>query len=385
MSLLVLVPAPPAPGTGGGSLRMLHMLRFLGERFEVDVLGLALAGAREAEHALRGACRSIEWVTPAGPTSRLRWSPYERDPALAAVAARRLMDGGYAAVQAVKPAMLPYVPRPCPVPLVLDIWAFGLSGPVRALRHERGVVRRALNLARLARFAAFDARWPETHCILVVSEIDRLRCAHAWPGRRAAIVPNGVDCATVRPAPAPIDGPPIVMFSGDMSFTPNVDAAVTLATEIFPTVRERHPAAQLRLVGRAPAPRVRALAGDGVTVTGPVDDMTAALQEATVYVAPHDTGAGTRTKLLEAMAVGLPIVTTSIGIEGIDAHHGEEVVIADDAGTAIAGVCRLLDAPHERRRLGAAARRLVERRYDWSACLEPLARVYDALMESRVR
>ncbi|HEV8472127.1 MAG TPA: glycosyltransferase family 4 protein [Methylomirabilota bacterium] len=385
MSLLVLVPAPPAPGTGGGSLRMLQMLRFLGARFDVDVVGPAQRGAAEAEQALRGACRSVEWVRPAAAPSRLRWSPYERDPALARVVARRLADGGYAAVQAEKPAMLPYVPRHGGVPLVLDTWAFGLAGAVRALRHERGATRRALNLVRLARFAAFDARWPATYCILVVSEIDRERCARAWPRRRALVVPNGVDCAAVRPAAGPPDGPPLLMFSGDMSFAPNVEAAVTLATRIFPAVRARHPGVQLRLVGRAPAPRVRALAGAGVAVTGEVADMTAQLQAATVYVAPHDTGAGTRTKLLEALAAGLPIVTTSVGIEGIEAIPENEVLIADDAPAAVAAIVRLLDAPHERRRLGAAARRLAERRYDWAACLEPLGGLYEALMPARVR
>jgi len=87
----------------------------------------------------------------------------------------------------------------------------------------------------------------------------------------------------------------------------------------------------------------------------------------------------------EALAAGLPVVTTSTGIEGIDTVAGEDVVIADDTAATIAAVTRLLGAPHERRRLGVAARRLAERRYDWSVCLEPLGGLYDALVPARVR
>ena len=115
-------------------------------------------------------------------------------------------------------------------------------------------------------------------------------------------------------------------------------------------------------------------------MTGEVPDMVPHLHAATVYVAPHFTGAGTRTKILEAMAAGLPIVTTSVGIEGIDAKRGEDVLLADDPSSLVDAVLRLLGDPAERSRLGIAARRLVEDRYDWSRCLVPLETLYDGLL-----
>lgn len=117
---------------------------------------------------------------------------------------------------------------------------------------------------------------------------------------------------------------------------------------------------------------------------GDVPDMVPHLHAAAVYVAPHFTGAGTRTKLLEAMAAGLPIVTTTIGLEGIEAVPGRDIVVADDADAMIAAVCRLLDDPSERRRLGTAARRLVETQYDWPRCLAPLDSLYRQLLGQKV-
>jgi glycosyltransferase involved in cell wall biosynthesis len=104
------------------------------------------------------------------------------------------------------------------------------------------------------------------------------------------------------------------------------------------------------------------------------------LRAATIYSAPHFTGAGTRTKLLEAMAAGCAVVTTSVGIEGIEAQPGRDILVADDAPAFSAAVVRLLGDPDARRQLGAAARRLVEQRYDWSRCLAPLAALYEPLL-----
>lgn len=387
MRLLVLAPSPPSPVTGGGSLRMFHILRFLGERFDVDLIAPALGGVEETRRLLRACCRDMEFVPPAAGRLRrrlLRLGPYERDPALAQAVRGRLATGAYAAVHVEKPAMLPHLPPGPRVPIVLDTFAYGLSGALRALRHEPGPMARARNLLRLLRFAAFDAfRWPATHCILVVSEPDRQRCLRDRPGRNVLLIPNGVDCAAIRPGPAREGGPPVLLFTGDMGFDPNVQAARVLATQIFPRVRQAHPDAELHLVGRNPDRRVVAVRAPGVIVTGEVPDMAPHLQAATVYVAPLATGAGTRTKLLEALAAGLPIVTTRTGIEGIEATHGRDVVIADDPRAAAAAVLRLLADPVERGRLAGTARRLAQERYDWPRCLAPLEGLYAGLLPAR--
>jgi glycosyltransferase involved in cell wall biosynthesis len=387
MRLLFLAPAPPSLVTGGGSLRMFHMVRFLAQRFAVDLVTLALDGMENARRLLQAYCTDMEFI-PSSPGALrrrlLRVGPYEKDPMLAEAVHRRLASGRYAAVQAEKPAMLPYVPKDLRIPLILDTFAYGLTGGVRALRNEPGLIVRARNLLRLIRSAAFDAFcWPATHCILVVSEVDRQRCLRERPRQRVLVVPNGVDCEAIRPGPFSDAGPPILVFTGDMSFDPNVHAAQVLASRVFPQVHKVHPDAELHLVGRNPDPRVLALRGPGVVVTGEVPDMVPHLHAASVYVAPIATGAGTRTKLLEALAAGLPVVTTTVGIEGIEATDGHEVMIADTPEATTAAVLGILADPGGRRRLGVAARRLAEARYDWSQCLAPLAPLYAELLSPR--
>jgi glycosyltransferase involved in cell wall biosynthesis len=168
-----------------------------------------------------------------------------------------------------------------------------------------------------------------------------------------------------------------------MSFDPNVHAAQVLASRVFPQIHKVHPGAELHLVGRNPDARVLALRGPGVVVTGEVPDMVPHLHAASVYVAPLATGAGTRTKLLEAMAAGLPIVTSHVGLEGIEATDGIHVMVADDPGATAAAVFRLLADPGKRRDLGCAARRLVEARYDWARCLAPLQALYAELLSPK--
>jgi glycosyltransferase involved in cell wall biosynthesis len=369
---------------------MYHLARYLGERSDVDLVAPALEGVEEAENLLGKFCSEMEFVPP-GPGGVLRRvfrvSPYVWDPALAYAVQRRLETKVYAAIQVEKPAMLPYLPKDLQTPIILDTWAYGLAGPLRALRHEAGVITRARNLLQVIRFSIFDACcWPNTSCILVVSEEDRIRCQHERPGRKVVVVPNGFDCSAIRPGTFRNEGRPVVLFTGDMGFPPNVDAALFLANRIFSEIRRVHPNAELRLVGRNPDPRLHRLAGSGsgITVTGAVEDMVPYLHAATVYVAPHFTGAGTRTKLLEAMAAGLAIITTSVGIEGIEALHDREVLIANDLPSMIAAVLRLLGNPQARIRLGAAARRLVEERYDWSRCLAPLETLYAGLLPKKV-
>ncbi len=380
MRLLFLAPAPPSDRHGGGALRMLHLVRFLAKRFDVDLIAPALEGQREAERLLGGICAEMEFVpihTPSWLSRISHVGPYLTDPALVEAVRHRVGSRQYQAIQVEKPAMLPYLPKDCHLPIVLDVWAYGLSGPWRAVKHERGGFARARNLLRLTRFGFFDAFcWPSLHSLLVVSCDDLVRSERARLRRHTVVVPNGVDCSTVTAKSTYEAAKPLLLFTGDMSFQPNVDAALFLANEVFSEIRREYPEAELRFVGRNPDPRIQALAQTGVVVAGAVPDMLPYLHAATVYVAPHFTGAGTRTKLLEAMAAGLPIVTTTVGIEGIDVQPGRDVLIADTAKDTIESLLTLLASADDRRRFGLAARRLAEARYDWNRCLGPLESIY---------
>ncbi|MER3514494.1 MAG: glycosyl transferase family 1, partial [Chloroflexota bacterium] len=148
-----------------------------------------------------------------------------------------------------------------------------------------------------------------------------------------------------------------LVFTGKMDFRPNVDAALWLAHDILPRVRQAHPEATLAIVGQRPSPAVARLAKQpGVIITGRVEDVRPYIAGAQVYVAPLRMGSGTRLKLLEAMAMGAAIVSTRLGAEGLPVESGRHLLLADTSADFAQAVTALLDAPAQRQALGRAAR-----------------------------
>lgn len=385
--LLFLASGPPTDRQGGGALRMLHLLRFLGSRFQVDVIAPALDGMEDAKRLLQDVCAEIIFVPPQGPglIDRIgHVSPYGKDRALAAVVRERVASGAYGAIHVEKLTMIPYVPPHVAVPVVLDIWSYGQASPLRRLRNGSGTTGRSKQLVRRIKLGLFDRWcWPMTHCVTVTSEEDRVRCERAHPGQRVLVVPNGVDCQAILPKPDHAVTSPVLLFTSDLGAEPNIEGATFLATEVFPSIRREFPGAELRLVGRNPDPRVSRLAGQGIVVTGAVPDMQNHLRAATIYVAPHFSGSGTRTKLLEAMAAGLPIITTSLGIEGMKVQPGRDLLVADQPSDMIESIQTLLASQPDRERFAHAARHMAEIWYDWSRCLWPLDPLYQTLLVPR--
>ncbi len=163
---------------------------------------------------------------------------------------------------------------------------------------------------------------------------------------------------------------PLIVFTGQMDYRPNVEAVTWFARDILPQIRAQHPTARFAIVGRAPTPAVQALAGDAVTVTGAVDDVRGWLAAADVCVAPLKLARGIQNKVLEAMAMARPVVASAAAAEGID--HAGTIRVAADAADSATQVCAVLDTPAAAATLGQAARAQVLRRYGWDARLAPL-------------
>jgi glycosyltransferase involved in cell wall biosynthesis len=181
------------------------------------------------------------------------------------------------------------------------------------------------------------------------------------------VVPTGVDTAYFAEVGGPAR-PRHMVFTGSMDWLPNEDGMVYFVRDVLPLIRRHEPTATLSIVGRAPTPAIARLASEeGVEVTGRVDDVRPHMAAGAVYIVPLRIGGGTRLKIFEAMAMGKPVVSTTIGAEGLPVTPGADVVIADTAETFADAVVRLFRDDAERRRIGAAAKRLVAERYDWSA------------------
>lgn len=242
---------------------------------------------------------------------------------------------------------------------------------------------RILGPLRASTVAHFEADVIDANPItLVAGEADRTALLALRPRARVEVVPNGVDTEYFAPDPhiAPVPG--VIAFHGAMDYAPNVDAAVILARSILPAVRAEVPNATLRLVGRNPLPVVQDLAGPAVVVTGEVPDVRAPLLEAEVVACPLMSGTGIKNKVLEAAALGRPLVLTSSALGDIDLGAG--AIVAEGADAIAAAIVDLLRSPERRADVGAAARRAVVERWGWARACEMLEAVYaDAIAGAR--
>lgn len=241
----------------------------------------------------------------------------------------------------------------------VDPWAANLAN------RTVGPAHRMLDRGELRRVAAHEARhYPELSAVVVRTEHDAELLRRQVPRARVAVVPNGVDAgAAAGPAPGRV-----LAFLGAFDAEANVDAAERLVREVLPLV----PDGRVLLIGRDPSPRVRALAGARVEVTGTVPDVRVELARASVLVAPLSRGVGVRNKVLEAMAVGLPVAATSLALQGIGASRG--VVQADAPAELAAAAVRLMADPGA----GPANRELVLAQHTWSRSAAVLEQLWHA-------
>jgi sugar transferase (PEP-CTERM/EpsH1 system associated) len=216
--------------------------------------------------------------------------------------------------------------------------------------------------------------------VIACSPADGNALAQLVPHLKATIIPNGVDTEHYQPGivpPLPL-GPQTLVFTGKMDFRPNVDAALWFGTSVLPIIRQVAPQAHFYVVGKNPHPRLALLRDmPGITLTGIVEDVRPYVAAAAVYVVPLLTGGGTRLKVLEAMAMGKAIVSTTLGCEGIHATPGRDIMLVDEAADMAAQVVALLGDPARREALGRAARVFVERHFDWRIVTASLDQIYE--------
>jgi glycosyltransferase involved in cell wall biosynthesis len=199
------------------------------------------------------------------------------------------------------------------------------------------------------------------------------------PQARVAVVPNAVDLEYFRARPeAPGPEPHSICFFGAINYFPNTDGLQFFLKEIFPLVLARLPGAKLSVVGHTPQDLFQ-LQSATVDMKGFVPDVRVEVERAAVVIAPLRIGGGTRLKILEAMAMSKPVVSTPQGAEGLDVSDGRELLLADGPAAFADQLVRLLEDAALGRRLGAAARHLVEQRYGWGASAARLEGLYREL------
>lgn len=389
-NLLFLPHRLPYPPDKGDKVRSFHLLRHLTARHRVYV-GTFVDDPLDEPHvpALRALCADlhVERIEPrrariASAAGLFNGEPltmcYYRNKRLAEWVDRTITTRDIDAAVVFSSSMAPYLDRHPRLPALVDFvdvdsakwreyaprhrwplsWIYAREAR-RLLVAERRIAARAAYafFATAKEAALFHGLAPEV----------RAKVGH---------FDNGVDADRFAPDPnvrspyAEHELP--VVFTGAMDYWPNVDAVVWFASEVLTRLRERRPELRFHIVGRNPTDDVRALAGDAVSVSGTVPDVRPYLQHALAVVAPLRLARGIQNKILEAMAMGRPVVAAKSCVEAMTAVPGRELLAAGDADDWVAAVERVLSHPSAAAEIGAAARRCVLDNYSWPAHLATL-------------
>jgi glycosyltransferase involved in cell wall biosynthesis len=378
---LMLAPESPYPLAGGGAMRTGGLLHYLAKRYDVDLLVFREPGARDpaetippslvrrvqaielpyhskssAARARRNALRFLRGVPPL----------VDRFAGFGSAVAALLGNRRYALAVVEHFWCALYVER---LARAADRTVLDLHN-VESVLHSRCAVseRWAEAVAHrwfATRSRALERRWlPRFDLVLAPSERDAALVGALAPAARAAVYPNSIP-RIERPTRQAMDA---IVFSGNMEYHPNRSAIAWFAGRVWPSLRARRPSLNWLLIGRGPKSVLHYMESDPrIRVIGEVDNAVEALALAKVAVTPLLAGSGTRVKILEAWAAGVPVVSTTIGAEGLPALDGENLLIADDPAAFATAVETLLDSPDLRQRIGGAGRALYEKEFTWEA------------------
>lgn len=214
--------------------------------------------------------------------------------------------------------------------------------------------------------------------IIVCSNVDENRLLQIGPYPTISVIPNAIDTSYYTPQELNSDQN-IIVYTGTFSYEPNVDAVLYFTKEIFTLVRRITPDIKFYIVGSNPPIEILELADDGIVVTGYVDDIRDYIKMAKIVVAPIRMGSGTRLKILQAMAMGKPVVSSRVGCEGIDVEHGVHLLVANNTAEFVQYITALLNNPTLQVTLGDQARQLVEQEYSWSRNQSKLIKIFQQI------
>ncbi len=373
MQILYLARWFPVPADNGARIRTLALLRALADRHKVELIAFAEQPPTPAELAeARSICDQVTPISyaPFAPQSwraRLAYLSLQprsvvstHNPAFAAAVKESVAKRPPDVVIAGEIDMVPYARRVQGVPRILEELELGLR--FSGASNEDSSWRKSLSLEKQRRYVR--SFLPDFGAVTVVSEGERslfYKVAPAYTGR-VAVVPNGVT-----PGPEVDAGPPVadrLLFTGAVTYHANLDAVRYFADSILPLIKAQRPMVTLRVTGRTDGVELGDLA-QKVEFTGYLDAVAPLLRASWAVVVPLRQGGGTRLKILEALAAGTPVVSTSKGAEGLVLEAGRDLLIADDPADFAAATLRLLGSAELRATLAANGRSAVES-YNWA-------------------
>ncbi|MDX1614263.1 MAG: glycosyltransferase family 4 protein [Candidatus Promineifilaceae bacterium] len=396
--VLVLSTWNPFPPTNGSRIRAYHLIRALASKYDVTLL--AFAGHANGEpfteprrdwpglkifpvmadpyrHVVRS--RPIRYLSPI-PLS------YWRSSHMSAVVEETMAKGSFELQVALGIPAARHL-RDYSTPTIVDVdtsLSFALRERYQA---ATGSLRRLATWLSWAKAAWLERRIlrPVAACTVVARHERPYLQRLVGNAVQVKVSPNGVDCYNYQPQFAD-KVPNRLIYNGALTYDVNFEAMRYFLAAVYPRIRRHEPDVELYITGRTDGVTLSSLAlDDSVHLTGFVDEIGDVVGRSTVAIAPIWEGGGTRIKILEAMALGTPVVSTSKGAEGLMVEPEEEILLADDADRFASQTIRLLNNPELRMRVAQRARRLVERHYDWRDVGEAFCQLIEQVAEQHSR
>lgn len=382
----------PFPPRSGFEMRVYQLARQLASRHDLTLLSFVDPGRHHDVDALREqmGVEVVPWSRPSSGSKRAAQllSLASRRPfasrAVQSGALQRALDDLCPArefdVIQLESSVLCGLRLPEGTPVLLDEHNIEYEVFKRVWESERSPLRRLFNRLEYKRFRRHEERWwGRVDAIALTSDREEPVVRERAPQTPVAVVPNGVDLEYFRPREERPD-PDTVVFNGVLDYRPNLDAAHHLVDEVWPLVRRRRPQARLVIVGRGDEAERERLRRPGVEPTGEVPDVRPYLAGAAVVIVPIRMGGGTRLKVVEALSMARPMVSTTLGCEGVNVRHGEHLLVADGAEEFAGAVTQLLEDQWLAAELGRAGRRRMEEEYAWELAGERLERLYARML-----
>lgn len=393
----------PYPPRGGSFQRSFHLLRQVARDYEVHLVAFNMHSASPEQLEEYGrelgkfcarvefwepsvAWRSVEWW------ARLAFSPFSRVPySCLSLWSGSLAERWKLLLRATEPALVHvdsidlglYFLEPPTCRMVLNHHNCESAMMFRRAQQEENPFARLYLRGQAGKLQRLEqVLCPRFHGNVAVSEQDRKHLLSLAPGAHIHVVENGTDTEYFAPVPG-AEEPDSLVFAGSLDWYPNVSGLEFFISQVWPLLKQRRPQLRLYLAGRSPSYSLirRAERDPAITLVPNPEDIRPWVARGAVFICPLLDGGGTRLKILDALAMGKAVVSTTLGCEGLQVTSGENILVADDPRDLAGEVLRVLDSPELRVRLGQAGRALVERQYNWSVLGAQLRQAYECALQ----
>lgn len=276
--------------------------------------------------------------------------------------------------------MSPYMVDRKEVPSILDLPdAFSLYWE-RRKAVKRGLLTQIFENIEQKRVLSYESILKDYRLSLVCSQEDLEYLQQKHSANNLRLLPNGVDLDTFKAGGHDYSHNHTLLFTGNMDYAPNVDAVAYFVKDILPKIHEKFPETKFIIAGQRPVKKVMELASDRVIITGFVKDLAAVYNSASIVVAPLRFGAGTQNKVLEAMAMGVPVVCSNIGFKGLGITSGEGAIMQTDPHAFAHSVNELLDSQVQREETGNKGLSVIRQRFGWDAIAKQLEQYFSEIV-----